>query len=195
MKCEIDYAIKATLREYAMNFDAIFKICLFGDAGCGKTTLTKRYMTNQFISDTIMTIGVNLETKTFCLGERRIKLQIWDFGGEERFRFFLPGYIKGTHGGILMYDITNLGSLSHLDEWLLVIKDSYQSFPIVLTGGKQDLENERQVSHDEGQKFANTRQLGAFIETSSKTGYNVEKLFVILTNLMFDRYKNSWAKF
>ena len=53
-----------------MSFDGIFKICLFGDAGCGKTTLAKRYMTNKFISDTKMTIGVSLETKTFKLDEK-----------------------------------------------------------------------------------------------------------------------------
>jgi len=176
-----------------MSFDAIFKICIFGDAGCGKTTLAKRYMTNQFISDTKMTIGVSLETKTFKLNEKRIKLQVWDFGGEERFRFFLPGYIKGTHGGILMYDITNLASLSHLDDWLAVIKDSYQQFPIILTGGKQDLEEERQISFDEGNNFASSRELSAFFETSSKTGYNVQILFETLTNLMLAKFEKSWV--
>jgi len=176
-----------------MSFDAIFKICLFGDAGCGKTTLAKRYMTNQFISDTKMTIGVSLETKTFNLDEKRIKLQVWDFGGEERFRFFLPGYIKGTHGGILMYDTTNLASLSHLDDWLAVIKESYQRFPILLTGGKNDLEEERQISFDEGNNFASSRELSGFFETSSKTGNNVEILFETLTRLMLAKYEKSWV--
>ncbi len=176
-----------------MSFDAIFKICIFGDAGCGKTTLTKRYMTNQFISDTKMTIGVSLETKTFKLDKKKIKLQVWDFGGEERFRFFLPGYIKGTHGGILMYDVTNLASLSHLDDWLSVIKNVYQHFPIVLTGGKQDLESERQISFEEGNNFANSRELNAFFESSSKTGHNVKALFETLTILMLAKYEKSWV--
>lgn len=176
-----------------MSFDAIFKVCIFGDAGCGKTTLTKRYMTNQFISDTKMTIGVSLETKTFKLDEKKIKLQVWDFGGEERFRFFLPGYIKGAHGGILMYDITHLASLSHLDDWLSVIKETYQRFPIVLTGGKMDLDEERQVGFDEGNNFASSRELSAFFETSSKTGYNVTALFETLTILMLAKHEKSWV--
>lgn len=176
-----------------MSFDAIFKVCIFGDAGCGKTTLMKRYMTNKFISDTKMTIGVSLETKTFVLNKNRIKLQVWDFGGEERFRFFLPGYIKGTHGGILMYDMTSLASLSHLDDWLSVIKESYQRFPIVLTGGKSDLEEDRKISFEEGNNFASSRGLNSFFETSSKTGYNVEALFETLTILMLKKSEKSWV--
>lgn len=179
--------------KFTMSFDAIFKVCIFGDAGCGKTTLMKRYMTNKFISDTKMTIGVSLETKTFVLDEKRIKLQVWDFGGEERFRFFLPGYIKGTHGGILMYDITNLASLSHLDDWLSVIQNSYQQFPIVLTGGKHDLEEDRKVSINDGNNFVNSRGLSSFFETSSKTGYNIGTLFETLTFLMLARFEKSWV--
>jgi len=176
-----------------MSFDAVFKVCIFGDAGCGKTALAKRYMTNKFISDTKMTIGVSLETKVLKLNEKRIKLQIWDFGGEERFRFFLPGYIKGTHGGIMMYDITNLASLSHLDDWLAVIKGTNQRFPVVLTGGKQDLEHNREISFDEGNNYATSRDLSGFIETSSKTGFNVIALFEMLTILMLAEDKASWV--
>jgi len=64
--------------------DAIFKIVIFGDAGCGKTTLTKRFKTELFISDSQMTIGVDFETKTFEVDGKKVKLMIWDFGGEER---------------------------------------------------------------------------------------------------------------
>jgi small GTP-binding protein len=159
---------------------------------CGKTTLAKRFMTNKFISDTQMTIGVDLQVKVVKVGDTNVKLQIWDFGGEERFRFFLPRYVKGAHGGLFMYDITNLESTLHINEWLTVIRETSASFPIMLIGGKSDLEDYREVTIEEGKKLAKEYELDAFLESSSKTGHNVEKIFKDLTRIMLESNKNSW---
>jgi small GTP-binding protein len=168
-------------------YDAIFKIVIFGDAGCGKTALTKRFITDKFIPDTIMTIGVEFEIKSMEIEDQMVKLQIWDFGGEERFRFLLPKYIRGASGGVLMYDITNYSSLSHVDEWLSVIKETEEVFPIILVGGKSDLDQYRQVSKEEGSKVAHSRDINNFIECSSKTGENVEQIFTILAGNMLKK--------
>ncbi len=169
-------------------YDATFKIVIFGDAGCGKTTLTQRYLTNLFVSDSKMTIGVDFEVKSLELDEKKVKLQIWDFGGEERFRFLLPTYVKGANGGLFMYDITNYSSLAHIDDWLVVIKKKIDSlFPIVVVGGKADLADDREISSEEGIKIAQTRDADGFIECSSKTGENVEKSFQALTKLMLQK--------
>jgi Ras-related protein Rab-1A len=149
-------------------------------------------MTNKFISDTKTTIGVDLQVKTLKVNGVNTKLQIWDFGGEERFRFFLPRYIKGAHGGVLMYDITNSASISHIDDWLLVIKESNEFLPILLVGGKSDLDTAREVAFGEGKNLAESRDLAAFIECSSKTGQNVELLFEILCKKMMEGKKSSW---
>ena len=169
-------------------YDAIFKVIIFGDAGSGKTTLLKRYMTNLFISDTQMTIGVDFEIKTIVINRKTIKLQIWDFGGEERFRFLLPRYIRGAGGGIFMYDITNYSSLAHVDDWLSVVAEVEEEFPIILVGGKLDLERERKVSKQEGIKIAKSRKLNTLIECSSKTGENVELIFSTIAKLMLNRF-------
>jgi Ras-related protein Rab-1A len=169
-------------------YDATFKIVIFGDAGCGKTTLTQRYLTNLFVSDSKMTIGVDFEVKSLELDEKKVKLQIWDFGGEERFRFLLPTYVKGANGGLFMYDITNYSSLAHIDDWLVVIKKKIDNlFPIVVVGGKADLADDREISSEEGIKIAQTRDADGFIECSSKTGENVEKSFQALTKLMLQK--------
>lgn len=169
-------------------YDATFKIVIFGDAGCGKTTLTQRYLTNLFVSDSKMTIGVDFEVKSLELDEKKVKLQIWDFGGEERFRFLLPTYVKGANGGLFMYDITNYSSLAHIDDWLVVIKKKIDTlFPIVVVGGKADLADDREISSEEGIKIAQTRDADGFIECSSKTGENVEKSFQALTKLMLQK--------
>jgi len=170
-------------------YDATFKIIIFGDAGTGKTTLTQRYLTNLFKSDSKMTIGVEFEVKRIEIDEFKIKLQIWDFGGEERFRFILPTYVRGAAGGIFLYDITNYSSLAHIDDWLLTIqKEAETLFPIVVVGGKGDLADEREVSNDEGIKIAKSRNASAFIECSAKTGANVEVVFEQLARFMM---KNS----
>lgn len=165
-------------------YDAIFKIVLFGDAGCGKTTLTRRYMTNLFVSDTKMTIGVDFEVKTVEMDGLQIKLQIWDFGGEERFRFLLPRYIRGAHGGIFMFDITSLSSLYHFDEWLSVVRETGVKIPIMFIGGKVDLEDLRKVTYEECLAFAESRGFNRIIECSSRTGLNVERIFNEITRII-----------
>ena len=168
--------------------DAIFKIVIFGDAGCGKTTLTKRFKTDLFISDSQMTIGVDFETKTFEVDGKKVKLMIWDFGGEERFRFILPKYINGAMGGILMYDITSYPSLGHIDNWLSIINGRAEKIPLLLLGGKTDLDTFRQISFKDGKKIAKVKGFSCFTECSSKTGENVEKSFENLTRIMLSKF-------
>jgi small GTP-binding protein len=167
-------------------YDATFKLVLFGDAGTGKTTLTRRFLTNLFKGDTSMTIGVEFEVKSLEVLGKKVKLQIWDFGGEERFRFLLPTYIRGANCGLFMYDITNFSSLAHVDDWLMVIKNEVRPenrFPIIVVGGKADLQDQREVEPEEAIKIAKSRGLDGFIECSSKTGENVEKTFEAITKL------------
>ncbi len=170
-------------------YDATFKIIIFGDAGCGKTTLTQRFLTNLFVSDSKMTIGVDFEVKSLEVDKQKVKLQIWDFGGEERFRFLLPTYVRGARGGLFLFDITNYSSIAHIDDWLNVIRKEIRAedvFPIIVVGGKADLAENREVSAEEGIKIAKSRNVDGFIETSSKTGENVEKTFEALTSLMLN---------
>lgn len=171
-------------------YDATYKVVIFGDAGTGKTTLTQRFLTNLFKSDSKMTIGVDFEVKSLEIEEKKVKLQIWDFGGEERFRFLLPTYVRGANGALFMYDVTNYSSLAHIDDWLLVVKKEIRAedqFPVIVVGGKADLVDDREVSGEEGINISKSRGVDGFIECSSKTGENVEETFQALTRLMMQR--------
>ena len=168
-------------------YDVIFKVVIFGDAGCGKTTLNKRFMTNIFVSDSSKTIGVDFETKVLEIDGMEIKFLIWDFAGEERFRFIFPQYIYGAMGGILMYDITDYSSFSHISDWLSVINGTNERFPIILLGGKSDLDDLREISWREGKRVAKLMNLNEFFECSSKTGENVKESFAFLTRMMLNR--------
>ena len=172
-------------------YDATFKIIIFGDAGCGKTTLAQRFLTNLFKSDSKMTIGIDFEVKSLEVEAKKVKLQIWDFGGEERFRFLLPSYVRGANGGLFMYDVSNYSSIAHIDDWLMILsKEAPEThFPILVVGGKADLLNDREVSSEEGINIAKSRGVDGFIECSSKSGENVEITFEAITKLML-RHSN-----
>ncbi len=175
-----------------MMYDATYKMVIFGDAGCGKTTLTQRFLTNLFKSSTTMTIGVDFEVKSLEINEKKIKLQIWDFGGEERFRFLLPTYVRGANGALFMYDVTNYSSLAHIDDWLVIIRKEIpvdDNFPIIVVGGKADLIDNREVTGEEGINISKSRGVDGFIECSSKTGENIEESFEALTRIMMQKSK------
>jgi len=172
-----------------LGYDATFKVVLFGEPEVDKANLTQRYLTNLFVSDSKMTIGVDFEVKSVDVGDKKVKLQIWDFGGEKRFRFLLPTYVRGAKGGLFMYDVNNKSSLSSIDEWLLVITKEItpeDEFPVIAVGIVSDKVNNRQVSTEEGIKIAKSRGLDGFIECSVETGENIEEVFEALARLMID---------
>ncbi len=132
-----------------------------------------------------MTLGVDFLLQGIELDNVKVKLQIWDFAGEERFRFLFPSYIKGANGAIFMYDITNYGSLAHIDDWLEIVnKEIDYDFPLIFVGGKTDLNHLKEVSTRKAMEIANSRGADGFIECSSKTGENVHKIFQLLTKLI-----------
>ena len=167
-------------------YDAILKTVIFGDGGCGKTTLRKRFMTKAYDSRCLRTIGVDFQTKDFELDGMKGKLMIWDLAGEKRFRYMFPQCLNGVMGGILMYDLTNYSSFSDIHNWLSLIQETPPRFPIILLGGKLDLDNLRQIPRKEGIKIAKSMGLNGFIECSSKTGENIELIFEVMIRLMLN---------
>ena len=169
-------------------YDYTWKIMMLGDASVGKTSLTIRYISGFFLEDLKLTIGVDFYSKTTSFKGKKVKLQIWDFGGEERFRFLLHQYCKGANAAFFLYDITNRLSLDHLPDWTQIIREHAGDVPIMLVGSKVDLKQYRVVSREEGILAAKKYNLSAFVELSSKTGENVEEAFTLITETLFERY-------
>ena len=172
------------------NYDYTFKIMMLGDASVGKTSLTVRYIKGFFMQDLRLTIGVDFYSKTINFKEKNVKLQIWDFGGEERFRFLLTQYCKGANGAFFLYDITNPKSLDHLPDWTQIIRENAGDIPIMLIGSKLDLDEYRAVPRDDGILAAKKYNLASFVELSSKTGENVEEAFTVMTETLFEKYSS-----
>ena len=169
-----------------------FKVCIFGDGGVGKTTLIHRYVTGVFSGDTTMTIGVDFHVKKMIIEGQEVALQIWDFAGEDRFRFLLPAYVRGASGGIFMYDITRFASLKNIKDWSEVIDEctdkNKKPLPVILVGSKYDLAYKRAVPVEHAVGIYESGELFiAYIECSSKTGDNVELIFSTLAKEMMER--------
>ncbi|MFW9952219.1 MAG: Rab family GTPase, partial [Candidatus Thorarchaeota archaeon] len=153
---------------------------LLGDASVGKTSFTKRYCYNIFNPSERLTIGVDFHVKTIDLNGKKIKLQIWDVGGEERFRFLLPTYCLGANAAFLLYDITRPQTLDNIAEWTNIVRQKGGPIPIMLVGSKLDLgEDQRQITREYGIQVAEKNELDSFAEISSKTGQNVNKTFEV----------------
>jgi small GTP-binding protein len=176
-----------------MSDDLMFKVCLFGDGGVGKTTLINRYLTGVFKTDSSITIGVDFHVKRIEVNSKKVSLQIWDFAGEERFRFLLPNYVVGASAGIFMYDITRYSSLKNFDEWIEIFKNGYNSkgansqLPVIMVGGKLDLHFKRAVSSKDAFEIARKHNLYGFVECSSKDGRNVKDIFYETAKMMIQR--------
>ena len=182
------------------DYDYTFKIIMLGNVGTQKTALTIRYISGFYMEDLQLTIGVDFYSKTTYFQDKKIKLQFWDFGGEERFRFLLHQYCKGVNAAMFIYDITNHLTLVHLPDWIQIIRKHTGNIPIMLVGSKLDLEQYRAVPREEGINTARKYQLSSFVEVSAKTGQNVEVAFDVMIKHLMDNeiragqldYKIEW---
>jgi small GTP-binding protein len=125
-----------------------------------------------------ITIGTDLATYQMEFEKTVVKLQIWDFAGEKRFRFFLPNYARGAHGCLICYDITRYTSFQNLQEWYDIIQENSSDPVFILIGGKVDLaDTRRTVKREEAEEFRKEHEIPYLFETSSKSGINNKIIF------------------
>ncbi len=171
-----------------------FKILLLGDESVEKVAFTKRYCYDIFNPSERLTIGVDFHVKTVEVRGKKIKLKIWDVGGEERFRFLLPTYCLGANGVFILYDITNPQTLGHIGDWTNIVRQKSGNIPIMLVGTNLDLaETQRQITREYGLQVAEKNELASFSEISAKTGQNVNKTFEVMTQLILKRTESKFT--
>ncbi|MFX1315338.1 MAG: Rab family GTPase [Promethearchaeota archaeon] len=165
----------------------ILKILTAGEGGVGKTTLLHRYVEGKFSAETKMTIGVEFFLKETSIDSKQCTLQLWDFGGQERFRFLLESYVLGAKGALLMFDLTRPITLENLEQWIKIVRKGDPNLPILFLGTKLDLANDIQVDDDYAKQFLDVFDLIDYLKISSKTGENVDNAFKILTRKILER--------
>ena len=168
------------------SYDQTYKIMLLGEPGVDKTTLAQKYCFDIFNPSIGESVGVDFYVKSLDFQGRKIKLQIWDMGGEERFSFLLPTYCIGASAVMIIYDITNPKTLNQIYKWVQVIREKADDIPIMLIGNKLDLEESRELDRDEAIEIVKKYNLTSYSEISTKTGQNVEKSFEALTEILLN---------
>ena len=153
----------------------------------GKSSIILRFIDNTFSVNLMNSIGVDFKLKNIEIDKKRIKLQIWDTAGSERFRTITTSYYRGAHAIIMVFDITKKETFDHIINWMADIdKFAKQGVLRILVGNKCDLENQREVNKDEGLAFADKYGIQYF-ETSAKETINIESLFIDTTKYLLSK--------
>jgi Ras-related protein Rab-1A len=140
------------IREY----DHLFKSVIVGNTGVGKSCLLLRFAEGQFYENYLATIGVDFKFKILNVDEKLVKFQIWDTAGQERFRTITSAYYKGSHGVLLVFDLTDKQSFDDIDKFWRAEVESYAEKDVImyLVGNKADMEDRREVDRQVIDKYA-----------------------------------------
>ncbi len=165
-----------------------FKFIIIGDHEVGKTSIVRRFVEKRFSGDYRATIGINILTHSFKFIGNDISVSLWDVGAQQYFKRFRKTYYMGSQAAFIVFDLTKRESFDHIKVWLQELNEfiGRKDLPIVIVGNKSDLTDKRVVPYQEGVKAAS--ELGTFgaiskvsyIETSAKTGENIEDAFSLI---------------
>ena len=165
--------------------EVVLKLLLLGDSLVGKTSILVKYINDKFDSSSISTIGVDYMDKIIDYKNIKIKLQIWDTSGQEKFRSITKNFYRNTDGLFVVFDLTKKESYDHVKIWINDAKSHNESIKPILLGNKSDLSDERKVGNETATNFANKNNL-KYLETSAKNGNNINEAFDAIVDLLLN---------
>ncbi|CAL8089198.1 unnamed protein product [Calicophoron daubneyi] len=174
-------------------YSHLLKFLIVGNAATGKTCLLRWFLDGKFKEESLHTIGVEFGTKIVQIDGKSVKLQIWDTAGQERFQCVTRSYYRGAAGALVVYDINDRESFNAVHTWISSVRElALPNITIILIGNKLDLADEsRQVTELEARQCAEDNDVYSFLETSAKTGQNVNEAFVSAARGILARAPNS----
>lgn len=163
-------------------FDHVFKVVVIGESGVGKSSIVSVFADEPYIEDRSCTIAADIRSVSISAKNgKRIKCLVWDTAGQERYRSLTGAYYRGAQLGLLCFDITNYDSFKSLDAWMSDIRSNYSTHSdivLLLIGTKLDkADGKRVVTEEEAKAFCSANEIGAYIETSARTGVGVKEAF------------------
>jgi len=154
-----------------------YKLIFLGDQNVGKSCILNRFLNDTFIEDYQATIGLDFQSKSVQIDNQDINLLLYDTAGQEKFRSLIPMYTRDANIILLVYDISNRESFTHLPDWVKDLTNvNLDEVIFVIIGNKIDLNDKREVTLEEGKKFAEEKDF-LFQEISAKTGDGFTDLF------------------
>ena len=175
-----------------MEDELIHKVILIGDSGVGKTSLSLRITKNTFEEYQKATIGFDIFKYVAKINDIIFKLQIWDTCGLEEFSSCTPSLYRDASIAIVVYAINDEKSFQNLTQWVNLVKtNSKPETLIFIVGNKSDLNKERKIKKEEGEKYKERNNFNFFVETSAKENQFVEEIFLQALIQLYEQYKNS----
>jgi small GTP-binding protein len=165
----------------------IYKVPFCGPGGVGKTSLAKRLTGEGFSPWERITVGVTHFVKKVPVENGDLTFIIWDIGGEERFRFLAPLFLRGARMVVYVFDVSRHESFVEIDEWRRVVEGVVGRVPGILVGNKID--GVRVVDSSGAEGYARTHGL-EYVETSALTGAGVDNLLEKMVQLAVSMGKN-----
>ena len=177
------------LEEDPGDFDLSFKLIVIGDSAVGKSCLSIKATKGIYDQNYNPTIGFEFLTFFVKVDESNIKLQIWDTCGQEVYRSLISSFYHNSSLAVLVYAINNKNSFMSLESWLNEIKTlGSPDINIFLIGNKADLEEKRQIPKEMGEEFCKNHGIQFFLETSAKTGFNAQNVFLEAAKLLYEQH-------
>lgn len=173
----------------AMNpeYDHLFNIKLLGDSGAGKTCLLLRFAEDTYTENYLSTIGVDFKTKAIEAAGKKIRLNILDTAGQERFRTITSQYEQNPHAVMICFDLTDKESFNNAKIWYTQTKEKEKKGTIIfLVGNKSDKTTQRVVDDVELQKLAEENpDINLAITSAKENSYVSETFAAVAESILY----------
>ena len=186
--------------------EILVKLLLIGESSVGKSCLLLRFSEDKFTDDFLPTIGIDFKVRHTTINDRKVKLQVWDTAGQEKFRTITKAYYRGAQGILLVFDVTNIDSFEKVENWMTSIQENTTDpvtiylvgnkcdvpFPEKRDEGEEEAEEEkkerpvRRITQEQAQELAREKNVEYF-ETSARDGTNVESTFLRLAGAVLEK--------
>ena len=187
-KKEEEYKVELLPEDYPQ-YDLSFKLIFIGDSSVGKSCLTSKAVKNNFDEYYQATVGFEFLTFNMKINDKVIKLQIWDTCGQEIYKSLISNFYRNSSLAVLVYAIDNKESFTHVENWLNDLKSlASDDIRIFLVGNKSDLEEERKITREQGEKYKLDQHLDLFMETSAKTGQNAKNVLIEAAKILYNDF-------